>query len=239
MPIYRLDDTPVFPPPEGASPEGIVAVGGDASVERLIEAYSRGIFPWPHEGFPLLWFSPDPRFVLKLDRVEVGRSLRKTIRKSILEIRADTAFIQVMENCANVPRPGQRGTWITRELLKGYGSLHRKGLAHSIEAWFHDELVGGLYGVSLGKMFCGESMFALEPDASKIAAVTLFGNLKSWGFTFVDCQVYTDHMARFGAVEWRRSRFLTALRKTRAEPNRPGPWRLDLDPQEALKLLLE
>ena len=239
MPVYRLSDKPVFPPPEGASPEGIVAVGGDATPERLIEAYSLGIFPWPHAGFPLLWFSPDPRFILKLDRVKVGRSLRKSIRKSPYEIRVDTAFRRVMKGCARAPRPGQRGTWITPELLEGYGLLHRKGMAHSIEAWADGELAGGLYGVSLGTMFCGESMFALLPDASKIAAMTLFGNLKAWGFSFVDCQVYTDHMARFRAVEWRRSRFLKALRQTLAEPTRRGPWRLELDPQAALELLLE
>lgn len=238
MPVYLLHQRPIFPPPEGASSEGIVAVGGDASPERLIAAYSRGIFPWPHDGLPLLWFSPDPRFVLEINEVKVGRSLRKSVRRSSFEVRADTAFRQVMEGCARVPRPDQESTWITDELLDGYCALHEQGLAHSIEAWHDGALVGGLYGVSLGKMFCGESMFATATDASKIAAVTLFGNLKRWGFSFVDCQVYTDHLARFGAVERTRTRFLDALRQTLKEPTRRGPWHLELDPQNALALLL-
>lgn len=238
MPIYLLSDELTFPPPEQATPEGILAVGGDVSVKRLIAAYSQGIFPWPHEGYPLLWFSPDPRFILKLNRVKVGRTLQKNIRRRRYEIRADTQFRQVMKHCAITPRPGQRGTWITREMLEGYCLLHREGIAHSVEAWTEGQLVGGLYGVSLGRMFCGESMFAHASDASKITAVTLFGNLKVWGFDFVDCQVYTDHMARFGAVDWSRPRFLRALKKALLAPTRRNIWRLDLNPQDALEALL-
>jgi leucyl/phenylalanyl-tRNA--protein transferase len=201
MPVYMLTDELRFPPPEGASPEGVVAIGGDASPERLALAYSLGIFPWPHRDLPLLWFSPDPRFVLHLDQVHIGRSLRKRIRAAPFEIRADTAFRAVMQGCALSKRPGQDGTWITDELRTGFEALHARGFAHSIEAWRGDELVGGLYGVSIGRAFCGESMFAHEGDASKIAMATLLGNLRHWGFRFVDCQVYTDHLSRFGACD--------------------------------------
>lgn len=234
MPIYELTRELRFPPPEGASPEGVVAVGGDASPERLVLAYSLGIFPWPHHELPLLWFSPDPRFVIALDHVHIGRSLRKRVRAAPYEIRTDTAFCQVMHRCASTPRPGQDGTWITDELLAGYRAMHERGIAHSIEAYRDGELVGGLYGIALGRYFCGESMFAREPDASKIATVALLGNLRRWGFHLVDCQVYTDHLARFGAVQWSRTRFLRALHSAVSQPNRGGPWHLELDPQAAL-----
>ncbi|MBN1656391.1 MAG: leucyl/phenylalanyl-tRNA--protein transferase [Deltaproteobacteria bacterium] len=238
MPVYHLTQNLIFPPPEGASREGVVAIGGDTSPERLILAYSQGIFPWPHEGMPLLWFSPDPRFILELGRVRVSRSLRKSVRKNPYEIRSDSAFRQVMESCARMPRPNQDGTWITEDLVKGFCSLHRSGLAHSIEAWRDGRLVGGLYGISLGGAFFGESMFAREPDASKIATVTLLGNLYAWEFSFVDCQIYTDHLARFGAIEWPRRRYLDLLRNTLSRPTRQGRWRLELGPIEALDRIL-
>jgi leucyl/phenylalanyl-tRNA---protein transferase len=235
MPVYMLTDELRFPPPEGSSAEGVVAVGGDASPERLALAYSLGIFPWPHRELPLLWFSPDPRFVLSFDHAHVGRSLRKRIRAQPFVIRTDTAFAAVMQGCAESPRPGQDGTWITEELRAGFLALHARGLAHSIEAYDpQGQLVGGLYGVSLGKAFCGESMFARAPDASKIAMVTLLGNLRRWGFHFVDCQVYTDHLSRFGACEWPRADFLRALRRALSSPTQPGPWAFTLDPCAAL-----
>lgn len=234
MPVYRLTQDLLFPPPEGASREGVVAIGGDTSPERLILAYSQGIFPWPHEGMPLLWFSPDPRFVLEPNRVHVNRSLRRSIRKNRFEIRTDTAFREVIQACARVSRPTQNGTWITDELRNGFVSLHASGFAHSIEAWLDDRLVGGLYGLSLGGAFFGESMFAIESDASKVATITLFGNLRAWDFTLVDCQVYSDHLARFGAVEWPRERYLRLLRETLGRPTRRGPWQLDLSPIDAL-----
>ena len=237
MPIYRLHDALAFPPPEGASPEGIVAVGGDVSPERLVLAYSQGIFPWPHEGFPLLWFSPDPRFVLPLDRVRVGRSLRKRIRAGTYEVRMDTAFAEVMARCAQAPRPGQDGTWITDDMRRGYATLHARGFAHSIEAYRDGELVGGLYGVCIGQCFTGESMFAQAPDASKVAFVTLLGHLRQRGFPFVDCQVHTDHLARFGAEPWPRERFLAALRNAAARPINPESWSCTMAPTEALALL--
>ncbi|MCB9667264.1 MAG: leucyl/phenylalanyl-tRNA--protein transferase [Myxococcales bacterium] len=223
-----------FPSPESAGPLGIVAVGGTCTVERLILAYSQGIFPWPHEGLPLLWFSPDPRFVLDLNRTHVPRSLRKRIAQGRYTITADIAFAEVMRECAMVSRPNQDGTWITPELMEGYQALHQLGYAHSIEAWHGEELVGGLYGVALGRVFFGETMFAKQSDASKVAFVTLLGNLLAWNFTLVDCQTPTEHLARFGATLWRRSAFLLHVRQQVMGPTRRGPWRLDHAPQAAL-----
>jgi len=225
VPIYKLDHRLWFPPVELAE-EGLVAVGGDLSPERLVLAYANGIFPWYEEGLPILWHSPDPRMVLAIERLHVPRSLRKTMRRQPYEIRLDTAFRQVMEACGQVPRPGQDGTWITPEMLEAYCGLHSLGLAHSAEAWRDGELVGGLYGVSLGAMFFGESMFARAEDASKIAFVTLIEQLASWGTTHVDCQVHTEHLARFGAEEIPRSRYLTLLGASLDQPTRSGRWRL-------------
>ena len=237
MAVYRLTRDLVFPPPEGASADGLVAVGGDTRPERLVLAYSQGIFPWPHQGLPLLWFSPDPRFVIRFDKAHVGRSLRKRVRAQPYEIRVDTAFEAVLEGCSSTPRPGQDGTWITDEIRRGFLALHDRGVAHSIEAFRGGELVGGLYGVAIGKSFCGESMFAHAPDASKIAMVGLLGNLAHWEFHFVDCQVHTEHLARFGAEQVPRPRFLQMLRDAVAEPTRIGPWRFPLDPVQALAQL--
>jgi leucyl/phenylalanyl-tRNA---protein transferase len=225
--IFRLDHRLIFPPPQLAEDNGVLAVGGDLSEERLILAYSSGIFPWPHEGLPLLWHSPDPRTVLVPSEIHVGRSLEKSIRRGTYEIRFDTAFRQVMRGCSEKERPNQDGTWITDEMIEGYVALHRRGLAHSIEAWRGDDLVGGLYGISLGGAFFGESMFAEAPDASKVAFATLVRQLDRWGFDFVDCQVHTEHLERFGAVEWSRTRFLAALKKALKKPTRVGPWTLD------------
>jgi leucyl/phenylalanyl-tRNA---protein transferase len=237
MPVYALNRELIFPPPEGATPEGVVAVGGDASPERLLLAYSQGIFPWPHGNLPLLWFSPDPRFVLPFGAAHIGRSLRKRVRSGEYEVRADTAFDRVLAGCASVPRPGQEGTWITPEIQRGFRGLHALGFAHSIEAWRDGELVGGLYGVAIGGSFCGESMFAFADDASKVAVTVLLGNLLHWGFHFVDCQVYTQHLARFGAEEWPRDRFLRALRNAVAQPTRRGTWQLELGGAACLERL--
>jgi len=226
-----------FPPAERASPEGVVAFGAEPSAERLLAAYERGIFPWPHEGLPLLWFSPDPRFVLDLGRAHVPGSLRKRMRRGEYEVRADTAFAEVMRGCRAAPRPGQRGTWITDAMIEGYTGLHRLGFAHSVECYRDGELVGGLYGVSIGRMFTGESMFARAPDASKVAFATLLGNLVAWDFAFVDCEVYTDHLARFGAEEWPRRRFLAALAEAALGESRRGAWTIELDPRAALERL--
>jgi len=239
MPAYWLQRELIFPPAEWATEDGLVAVGGDASAERLILAYSQGIFPWPHPDTPLLWFSPDPRFVLKPSEIHVSRSLRKRIYREPFTIRFDSAFGLVLEGCASRTRPGQDGTWITPELKEGYQQLFQAGLGHSIEAWIGDRLVGGLYGVSLGHAFFGESMFSLEADASKIAFVTLAAQLQRWNFDFIDCQVQTDHLGRFGAQPWPRNKFLKSLRDALSHPAKEGPWRCELSPVEALELLWE
>lgn len=228
MPIYRLGEDPeAFPPPSHAEESGLLAVGGDLSPRRLLSAYSQGIFPWYSEGQPILWHSPDPRFVLLPEALHLSSSLKKTLKRAPYEIRLDTAFAKVIDACSKTPRPGQDGTWITDEMRDAYVALHRLGLAHSAEAWREGELVGGLYGVSLGSAFFGESMFAHAPDASKVAFATLVGWLQGRGFTLVDCQVYTDHLARFGAEQWPRARFLRALREALKKPTLRGKWKLE------------
>jgi leucyl/phenylalanyl-tRNA--protein transferase len=237
MPIHMLTDELRFPPPEHASAEGIVAVGGDFRPERLLLGYAQGIFPWPSEGLPLLWFSPDPRFVLAPEVAHIPRSLKKRLKREPFTIRFDTAFGDVIRACANARRPGQRGTWIIDDLIEGYERLHQLGYAHSIEAWNGDRLVGGLYGVGLGRMFFGESMFALEADASKCAFAILLAQLRAWGFGLVDCQVHTEHLERFGAEEWPRDQFLAALRVLVGLESKRGRWQLDLTLDQALELL--
>jgi leucyl/phenylalanyl-tRNA--protein transferase len=210
-----------------ADEQGLIAVGGDLSPERLLEAYRRGIFPWPdRERGPLPWFCPDPRFVLYPSELRVSRSLRQRARSGRYEVRLDTAFADVVAACAAAPRPGQRGTWITRAMAAAYADLHALGWAHSAESWRGGRLVGGVYGVALGGAFFGESMFHRETDASKVALVALVGQLRRWGFRLVDCQMPTDHLARFGARAVPRARFLAELEDALALPDRPGSWRL-------------
>jgi leucyl/phenylalanyl-tRNA--protein transferase len=223
MPVFRLDERLLFPSPEQAQ-DGLLAVGGDLSPERLLLAYSSGIFPWFEEGQPILWHSPDPRMVLTAKDIHVPKSLEKKIRREPYRITLDTVFRRVVENCARALRPGQEGTWITPGMIDAYESLHRLGYAHSAEAWLEDELAGGLYGISLGGAFFGESMFSLAPDASKIAFVALVRWLARSGIELVDCQVYTEHLERFGAREWPRKRYLRALEKSLARPTRLGKW---------------
>ncbi|XXF79350.1 leucyl/phenylalanyl-tRNA--protein transferase [Myxococcaceae bacterium GXIMD 01537] len=225
MPIYFLGDDPeAFPPAEKADRSGLLAIGGDLTPERLLSAYARGIFPWYSEGQPILWHSPNPRFVLKPEALHVGKSLRKRLKAGTYEVRYDTAFADVITACGEVPRPGQDGTWITPEMRAAYIELHERGYAHSVEAWVGGELKGGLYGVSLGAAFFGESMFARADDASKVAFVTAVRRFQGWGFHFVDCQVETEHTARFGAEHWPRRRFLEALAVALREPTRQGKW---------------
>jgi leucyl/phenylalanyl-tRNA--protein transferase len=226
MPIFRLDERLIFPPPAMAEPSGVLAIGGDLRPERLLLAYSMGIFPWYSEDMPILWHSPDPRMVLTPATMHAGRSLRKAMRKRPYEIRLDTAFADVIAACAATPREGQRGTWITDEMMDAYIELHRRGLAHSAEAWQGDRLVGGLYGVSIGGVFFGESMFAHATDASKIAFATLVRQLAAWGIELIDCQVYTEHLASLGAEELPRAEFLGALERALRKPTRKGRWRL-------------
>lgn len=233
--VYRLDHRLVFPPPEKADEDGLLAVGGDLRPARLLLGYANGIFPWYHDGLPILWHSPDPRMVLRVEDLVVSRSLRKTLRKAVFEVRLDTAFADVVEACASVPRPDQEGTWITEEMKRAYRDLHRLGFAHSAEAWRDGRLAGGLYGVCLGGVFYGESMFARVPEASKVAFVTLVAQLRRWDVRLVDCQVHTGHLARFGATEWPRARFLSALRKAVRRPTREGRWALDQDLSRGLR----
>ncbi|MCP5055263.1 MAG: leucyl/phenylalanyl-tRNA--protein transferase [bacterium] len=223
MPVYRLGSEVSFPPPAEASESGLLAVGGDLSPERLLLAYSLGIFPWYDEP-PILWFSPDPRMVLEPAELHVPRRLARTLRSGGFETTLDRAFSDVIRACASVPREGQDGTWINPEMLSAYERLHELGFAHSCEAWWEGELVGGIYGVSLGSAFFGESMFHHRTDASKVALVQLVRSLAEWNFTLIDCQMHTEHLAGFGATEWPRARFQAALASALREPTRRGPW---------------
>lgn len=234
MPPRLIRGDQALPDPEESDARGLVAIGGDLSSARLLDAYQRGIFPWYAEGLPILWHSPDPRFVLEPSQLRVNRSLRKTLRRHRYRLSLDTAFDQVIRRCAEVPRPGQDGTWITRDMMDAYEHLFALGHAHCAEAWDGERLVGGVYGVGVGAVFCGESMFALAPDASKVAFVCLVRQLVRWGYGLVDCQVHTDHLARFGAVEWPRSRFLATLAQLRDRRVGPvGQWEFEPDLLEA------
>jgi len=219
-----------FPPLERAleDPNGLLAAGADLSAPRLIEAYQNGIFPWYGEGQPLLWWSPDPRMVLLPPELRLPRSLRKRLARRDYEVRADTAFEGVIRACA-AARPGQEGTWITAEMAAAYVVLHRAGLAHSVETWIGGELAGGLYGVALGRMFFGESMFTRAPDASKIALAHLVRQLDRWQFGMIDCQMKTSHLARFGAREVPRAEFMRKLSNLVNYPQTVREWSLDDD----------
>jgi leucyl/phenylalanyl-tRNA--protein transferase len=211
MPVFRLDERPVFPNPALAEPDGLLAVGGDLAPERLLRAYANGIFPWTAEGSYIPWYSPPWRMVLAPGDVHVSRSLARRLRRGDVQVRYDTDFDGVLAACAGAPRPGQAGTWITQEMRRAYRRLHDLGHAHSAEAWQAGRLVGGLYGVTLGGVFFGESMFAVVPDASKVAFVRAMRDLAGLGYVLVDCQVYTLHLASLGAEEWPRPIFLRAL----------------------------
>lgn len=228
MPVFRLDDRLVFPPVHLAE-DGLLALGGDLRPERLLLAYTQGIFPWYAENLPILWHSPDPRMVMTTRDLIVQRSLRKAIKRNPYRLTIDTSFREVLQSCAEVPRPGQSGTWLIPEMVEAYMKLHELGFAHSFEAWQGSELVGGLYGVSLGATFFGESMFARAPDASKISFVASIRQLDQWRIGLVDCQVHTDHLERFGAYEVPRLDYLQMLARALDEPTRRGTWKLELD----------
>lgn len=229
MPVFLLTDELVFPDPRLAEPDGLLALGGDLRPERLLLAYGCGIFPWYSEGQPLLWWSPAPRAVLTPAKLHVPRSLAKAIRRRPYRLTIDRAFAEVLAGCAATPRPGQDGTWLTAALGAAFVELHRLGLAHSVEAWDGARLVGGLYGLALGGVFCGESMFAVADDASKIAFAALVEQLRRWDFAFVDCQVESDHLRRFGAAAVSREEFLERLAAAITRPWRVGPWAFDPD----------
>jgi leucyl/phenylalanyl-tRNA--protein transferase len=226
--VYRLADALAFPSPEEAEPDGLLAVGGDLRPERLLLAYSMGIFPW--QGSPPLWFSPDPRWVLQPERLRLDRSARRALRRDGFELRMDSAFEEVIGACARTERADQDGTWITPDILDAYVQMHRLGFGHSVEAWEGGELVGGIYGLSLGGAFFGESMFSWRDDASKLALIGLVDQLHAWGFDLLDCQVHTEHVERLGAEPWPRAHFLTRLQRSLARPTRRGRWRFDGDP---------
>ena len=215
------------PDPARAGPEGLVAVGGDLRPQVLLDAYARGIFPW-YENDPVMWFSPDPRMVLRPDALRLSRSVRRALRRPY-EVRFDTDFAAVIRACAAARRPRQRGTWLNADMIRAYEELHLLGYAHSAEAWLDGRLAGGLYGVSLGAVFYGESMFTRASDASKVALAVLAAHLVRWGFRMIDCQVHTPHMERLGATEWPRARFLRELRAAMQAPTRQGPWRAEPD----------
>ncbi|MEO8703902.1 MAG: leucyl/phenylalanyl-tRNA--protein transferase [Kofleriaceae bacterium] len=229
MPVFRLDDRLVFPPVHLAE-DGLLALGGDLRPERLMLAYTQGIFPWYAENLPILWHSPDPRMIMTTRDLVVQRSLRKQVKRAPYRLAMDTAFDRVLAGCASVPRPGQSGTWLIPEMVDAYNKLHALGFAHSIEAWQGDELVGGLYGVSLGAAFFGESMFARAPDASKIAFVACVRQLDRWGIGLIDCQVHTEHLERFGAYEVSRLDYMEMLHTALDQPTRRGRWTLEIDP---------
>ncbi|WP_051328194.1 leucyl/phenylalanyl-tRNA--protein transferase [Desulfatirhabdium butyrativorans] len=232
MTVYLLDTAVRFPPPHDADSDGLLAVGGDLRPRRLLEAYRKGIFPWYTDDQPILWWSPDPRLVLFPDGLHISRSLGKALRRNIFTVSMDTCFAQVIHLCGTVRSDNGEGTWITSEMEDAYCRLHRMGFAHSVEVWQGDRLVGGLYGVSLGKAFFGESMFSLERDASKVALVSLVDFVRHHGFDWIDCQVPTQHMLRMGAVEMPRSQFLSLLDLALCKPGIPGKWDFSEELQE-------
>ncbi len=226
MPVFLLNkDEPSFPQAELAEESGLLAVGGDLSEARLLMAYCNGIFPWFQEDHDFYWYSPDPRFVLFPQELRVHKSMRSIFNQKKFNVTLDTCFEAVMRSCAATPRPPYDGTWISDDFVEGYTRLHQRGLAHSVEVWQGDDLVGGLYGVSIGKIFFGESMFAQVPNASKAGFITLVRALEKMGFWLVDCQVETEHLGSLGARGISRTAFLEHLAKNAYPKTLSGKWR--------------
>ncbi|MBL4624974.1 MAG: leucyl/phenylalanyl-tRNA--protein transferase [Flavobacteriales bacterium] len=211
MPVYQLSDELVFPHPENAVNDGILAVGGDLSSERIILAYQNGIFPWYNEGDPIIWWSPNPRCILYTDKLNVSKSMRSLFNKNEFKVTLDQDFEQVMSECKKAPRHGQEGTWINNQMQQAYFELHKLGFAHSVEVWNKEELVGGLYGLFIGKCFFGESMFAKQSNASKYGFISLVQALNKAGVELIDCQTTTSHLLSLGAEEIDRNDFLDYL----------------------------
>jgi len=226
MPIFRLSEKNSFPPPHFAEPEGLLAVGGDLSVKRLLLAYQMGIFPWFTEEEPILWWSPDPRLLIYPADIYVSKRLKRIIRRGIFKITCDTAFDRVISACASVRVKNHQETWIGEEMIEAYCRLFESGYAHSIEVWLRDELVGGLYGLSLGGSFFGESMFSFVSNTSKMALVALCRFLNALSFDLIDCQIKTDHLKRMGAVEVSRSLFLRQLQQSMTRQSLKGNWEI-------------
>lgn len=220
--IDAHDTTFVFPDVQLAleEPDGLLAIGGDLNPQRLIAAYRQGIFPWYNEGQPILWWAPNPRTVLFPEKIKISRSLRKTLRNRAFTVSFDQAFDDVIEACSG-PRPGDNnpGTWITQEMKQAYRQLHKQGYAHSVECWHENQLVGGLYGVAIGRVFFGESMFTRRSDASKVAFVTLAQQLARWGFGVIDCQIHSQHLESLGAENIPRTEFSTLLDEHCEQPS--------------------
>jgi leucyl/phenylalanyl-tRNA--protein transferase len=224
MPIFKLNNELSFPDPSNAEKEGVLAVGGDLSVERLIVAYASGIFPWPSKDAPLLWWSPDPRMVMFPDDLKVSHSLRQLVRSGRYSYTVDTDFETVVRECACIPRKGQVDTWITTEMIEAYIRLHHAGYAHSVETHHEGELIGGLYGVSLGRVFFGESMFYKKRDASKFAFYQLVKLLRHWEFELIDAQQETAHLKSLGAINMPRDEFIQLLKRALDHPTYKGNW---------------
>jgi len=209
--VVFLSDRLAFPDVDQANEEGLLAVGGDLSPERLLLAYQKGIFPWFNEDSLILWWSPDPRMVLFPKNIKVSKTMRKVLRDNKFRLTTNTCFDSVLKHCSTIKREGQEGTWITKEMRNAYNVLHKKGVAVSYEVWEEDALVGGLYGVDLGNVFCGESMFSLQPNASKFAFIKLAQELEKKNYRVIDCQIYTDHLASMGAEKIPRKEFIKLL----------------------------
>lgn len=232
MPLYWIEGAHgSFPPVDRAllEPNGLLAAGGDLSLTRLLDAYSNGIFPWYETGQPVLWWSPDPRMVLLPGQMQISRSLARLIRRNIYRVTMDEAFRETVSNCAATARRKSNGTWITPEMQTAYGRLHDAGYAHSIEVWDEGQLVGGVYGVALGKIFFGESMFSTLSNTSKLALAYLMRQLQMWDFKLMDCQVSSAHLQSLGAIEISRSEFLQYLHRYLKMASRPGKWQLQSD----------
>jgi len=233
LPWLSLSNDNQFPSVEYALDDGLVAAGGDLSPKRLLNAYCHGLFPWFNEDDPILWWSPDPRMVLFTDKVKLSRSLKKTLRTTTLSVTLDRAFEHVMHACS-LPRTDSKhdannSTWIHPEMIDAYSQLHQQGHAHSVECWQGNKLVGGLYGVSIGKMFFGESMFSTVRDSSKIALVALCQQLERWGFELIDCQIYSEHLSSLGAEEIDRKDFIHSINELCLQVSPRKPWQLDAD----------
>jgi leucyl/phenylalanyl-tRNA--protein transferase len=228
MAVYQLSHALLFPDPRHANPDGLLAVGGDLSQERLLLAYRLGIFPWYEDGYPILWWSPPRRCVLDPADFHVSRSLARLLRQERFRITFDTAFAQVMRACGETRIAEGKGTWITEEMIDAYCALHEAGFAHSTEAWVDGELVGGIYGVSLGSAFFGESMFKRIANASKAVFAMLAQQLERWDFTMIDCQITNPHLQRLGSYEITRAEFLRRLAHALTKPTRVGKWQDEL-----------
>ena len=233
MPLTWLAASPnsPFPSLDQSLDDGLLAVGGDLSSQRLLNAYRNGIFPWFNEHDPILWWAPDPRMVLFTDQIKRSKSLKKTLRNTELSITMDRAFAEVMAACSaprkNANGDTESGTWIHPEMIEAYTDLHQQGIAHSIECWQNGELVGGLYGIAIGHVFFGESMFSTVRDSSKIALVTLCRQLERWGFPLIDCQIYSEHLASMGAIEIDRKQFVSYLDRFCPQSQLNTHWLLD------------